>query len=214
MIEKLYAQRDAYELDVTGSFYIRHVSAMTSEGLHSKADIAAELGYRDSVISKLKADYDKLAAESAQMKSIIDAVTDLNAEPTYHEGGMGCGLEDRGIHDRYEAMRHGWDQAMERVYGEVIPCAEELDFKDTDAAIAELKSDARKEGIIFATNKILAAWESGFIDDTPAQAFDISGAVLSALEFLPNASDEEFKRDYADEVRAAIAAQLHAGVNS
>lgn len=80
-----------------------------------------------------------------------------------------------------------------------------------DATIAELKSDARKEGIIFATNKILAAWESGFIDDTPAQAFDISGAVLSTLEFLPNASDEEFKRDYADEVRAAIAANLRSG---
>lgn len=69
MSEKLYAQRDAYELDVAGSFYIRHVSAMTSEGLNSKADIAAELGYRDSVIAKLKADYDKLAAECVALKA-------------------------------------------------------------------------------------------------------------------------------------------------
>lgn len=102
-----------------------------------------KLGNGQEFVSK--ADYDKLAAESAQMKSIIDAVTDLNAEPTYHEGGMGCGLEDRGIHDRYEAMRHGWDQAMERVYGEVIPCAEELDFKATDAAIAEFKARGVEE---------------------------------------------------------------------
>lgn len=35
--------------------------------------------------------------------------------PDYSEQGMGCGLEDRGITDRYEAMRYGWDQALERV---------------------------------------------------------------------------------------------------
>jgi hypothetical protein len=32
--------------------------------------------------------------------------------PDYHEQGMGCGLEDRGITDRYEAMRYGWDEAL------------------------------------------------------------------------------------------------------
>ena len=35
--------------------------------------------------------------------------------PEYHAEGMGCGLEDRGITDRYEAMRYGWDEAIERV---------------------------------------------------------------------------------------------------
>lgn len=58
-----------------------------------------------------------LAAENALMKQIIDSVTDLSNEPQYHSEGMGCGLEDRGITDRYEAMRHGWDEAMERIYG-------------------------------------------------------------------------------------------------
>ena len=33
--------------------------------------------------------------------------------PEYHEQGMGCGLEDRGITDRYEAMRYGWDEALD-----------------------------------------------------------------------------------------------------
>jgi len=33
----------------------------------------------------------------------------------YHQQGMGCGLEDRGIHDRYEAMRHGWDCGVEQL---------------------------------------------------------------------------------------------------
>ncbi|VTN19518.1 Uncharacterised protein [Klebsiella pneumoniae] len=71
---------------------------------------------------------DKLAAENVEMKQIIDSVTNLDNEPQYHDEGMGCGLEDRGITDRYDACRYGWDEAMERIYGEVIPCADELDF--------------------------------------------------------------------------------------
>lgn len=76
----------------------------------------------------------------------------------------------------------------------------------TDSALREIRAQSRAEGIHFAANRILAAWESGFIDDTAAAAYDISGAVLSAVEFLPNADEGEFKREYADEVRARIRA--------
>lgn len=44
-------------------------------------------------------------------------------EPEYHTHGMGCGLEDRNIIDRYEAMQHGFEKAVERVsanYPELI----------------------------------------------------------------------------------------------
>ena len=33
----------------------------------------------------------------------------------YNPQSEGCGLEDRGINDRYEAMRYGWEQAIFRV---------------------------------------------------------------------------------------------------
>lgn len=68
----------------------------------------------------------------------------------------------------------------------------------------EVIRNIRAQGIHFAANRIIAAWETGFIDGTARQAYDISGAVLSAIEFLPGASDGEFSRDYADEVRARI----------
>jgi hypothetical protein len=35
--------------------------------------------------------------------------------PEYNTTAMGCGLEDQNITDRYDAMRHGWDEAMKRV---------------------------------------------------------------------------------------------------
>lgn len=46
--EKLYAERDYDEIE---PYRMRHVMAMTAEGLHSKSDIADELAYRDKVIA-------------------------------------------------------------------------------------------------------------------------------------------------------------------
>lgn len=88
---------------------------------------------------------DKLAAENVEMKQIIDSVTNLDNEPQYHDEGMGCGLEGRGITDRYDACRYGWDEAMERIYGDVIPCAEEMDFSATDRIVAGIKADGVDE---------------------------------------------------------------------
>ena len=84
---------------------------------------------------------EELAAENVLLKQIFDSVTDLSNEPQYHAEGMGCGLEDRGITDRYEACHHGWDEAIERVYGEVIPRADELNFPATDRIVAGIKAD-------------------------------------------------------------------------
>lgn len=47
----------------------------------------------------------------AALEQILPA---LEEEPVYHTEGMGCGLEDRSIHDRYDAMAYGWDAAVER----------------------------------------------------------------------------------------------------
>lgn len=51
---KLYAERNIEEL---GEYYTKHISAMTSEGLRSKSDIAAELAFRDAEIDRLKSDF-------------------------------------------------------------------------------------------------------------------------------------------------------------
>lgn len=88
-----------------------------------------------------------LAAENVALKKIFDSVTDLGNEPQYHPEGMGCGLEDRGITDRYAAMEYGWDAAMERVYGEVIPSADEIETPSTDRIVAGFKADGLEEWV-------------------------------------------------------------------
>ena len=66
-----YAERNEREL---GEHYFKHVSAMTGEGLHSKAAIAAELAYRDERIEQLTADRkDAIEALKMAMRLIYKA---------------------------------------------------------------------------------------------------------------------------------------------
>ncbi len=116
--------------------------------LIASLESAGEPSIRETKFMALAKAYQQLAAENVAlalenvaMKQIVDSVTNLDNEPQYHDEGMGCGLEDRGITDRYDACRYGWDEAMERIYGEVIPCADELDFSATDAYLAGIKAD-------------------------------------------------------------------------
>ena len=120
----------------------------TVNELIASLETAGELSIREQKFLKLAKAFKQLAAENVAMKQIIDSVTNLDNEPQYHDEGMGCGLEDRGITDRYDACRYGWDEAMERIYGEVIPCADELDFSATDAYLAGIKADAIDEAAV------------------------------------------------------------------
>lgn len=188
--------------------------------LIASLESAGELSIREQKFLKLAKAFKQLAAENVAlalenvaMKQIVDSVTNLDNEPQYHAEGMGCGLEDRGITDRYDACRYGWDEAMERIYGEVIPCADELDFPATDAFLAGIKADGRVEGAHFVANRMLAAWDAGFIEDTAKNAADIARMILTSTEFMANAPEGDFDRSFADGILEDIAQQLREGAD-
>ncbi|WP_171996019.1 hypothetical protein [Klebsiella pneumoniae] len=186
--------------------------------LIASLESAGEPSIRETKVMALAKAYQQLAAENVAlalenvaMKQIVDSVTNLDNEPQYHDEGMGCGLEDRGITDRYDACRYGWDEAMERIYGEVIPCADELDFSATDAYLAGIKADGRVEGAHFVANRMLAAWDAGFIKDTAKNAADIARMILTSTEFMADAPEGDFDRSFADGILEDIAQQLREG---
>ena len=49
------------------------------------------------------------------MKISIDRCVEAIEDIEYNSCAEGCGLEDCGITDRYEAMEYGWMRAMEAV---------------------------------------------------------------------------------------------------
>ncbi|EEU9106488.1 ead/Ea22-like family protein [Escherichia coli] len=83
----------------------------------------------------------------------------------------------------------------------------------TDAFLAEVRTEARKEGSYFVANRMLAAWEAGFIDDTAKNAADIARMILTSTEFMANAPEGDFDRSFSDGVLEDIAAQLRKGGN-
>jgi hypothetical protein len=66
--------------------------------------------------------------------------------PEFHYQGLGCGLEDRGITDRYEAAEYGWRDCEERML-ELGPF-----YTATQLAAARLQGaeEERKRAEVFA----------------------------------------------------------------
>lgn len=94
-MSKLYGERDIMALDDTGGYYMRHVMAMTGEGLHGKSQIAAELGHRDMQIDVLT--QQAKAAHSAGHALGLPGGTDITVELVPAINGLLAVQQD---HDR------------------------------------------------------------------------------------------------------------------
>lgn len=138
-------------------------------------------------LAELEAHLAALAAENAGLKSAIEKHADSYIMCGY------CRTERDGKND---------------------DVCEVLDsIPATDAFLAEVKTEARKEGAYFVANRMLAAWEAGFIDDTAKNAADIARMILTSTEFMANAPEGDFDRSFSDGVLEDIAAQLRKGGN-
>jgi len=102
-----YAKRDAIDLE---PHYSKHVGAMTREALHSKADIAAELAWRDARIADLET---KLRVCSEQ----FDAVAGMNDENVRLAGMVaelrGSLLKATSIVTSFDSMGSYIDERLE-----------------------------------------------------------------------------------------------------
>ncbi|WP_395490865.1 hypothetical protein ACG1VR_10410 [Cedecea davisae] len=83
-----------------------------------------------------------------------------------------------------------------------------VDTETTDAALAQIRNDARAEGIYFTANRLLAAWDAGFIDSPAKEVVDVARMILSAADMLKDATKGDFSRKFADEIMAEMATEL------
>jgi hypothetical protein len=86
-----YANRDCISLELNGGFYSKHVSAMTTEALHSKSKIAAELAHRDSEIDRLEKEISRYScwiAITDQKPTELDGKVLCKTSCTYRDGSI------------------------------------------------------------------------------------------------------------------------------
>ncbi|EBN2886656.1 ead/Ea22-like family protein [Salmonella enterica subsp. diarizonae] len=96
---------------------------------------------------------------------------------------------------------------------DIVALYRSMETPATDAFLAEVRAKAHKEGAYFVANRMLAAWDAGFIDDTAKNAADIARMILTSTEFMADAPEGDFDRSFADGVIEDIAAQLRKGGN-
>ncbi|MBA7932937.1 ead/Ea22-like family protein [Klebsiella sp. RHBSTW-00215] len=83
-----------------------------------------------------------------------------------------------------------------------------LETHATDHIVAGIKADGRVEGAHFVANRMLAAWDAGFIEDTAKNAADIARMILTSTEFMADAPEGDFDRSFADGILEDIAQQM------
>ncbi|EMI3953002.1 ead/Ea22-like family protein [Enterobacter hormaechei] len=121
--------------------------------------------------------------------------------------------ENAGIKAAIDATIR-WQQSTDPENVESVRMLVDVKTPATDDFLAEVRAQAHKEGAHFVANRMLAAWEAGFIDDTAKNAADIARMILTSTEFMADAPEGDFDRSFADGVLEDIAAQLRKGAAS
>lgn len=138
-----------------------------------------------------------LAVENAGIKSAIPQLRDIDAD-------------NDNMDDVSLAEDFGFNHAIERMRRQ-IP-----ETPATDAFLAEIRAEARNEGINYAASRLAAAFNHGFINKSLREVFDVTRMILSAKEELANEPHpiDGLSGEYAEKSLEEWAEQIRKGVQS
>ncbi|EFB9578987.1 hypothetical protein D1Z02_01885 [Escherichia coli] len=208
-----------------------NIKGLVAAGHEMASELKAECGAVDMrSVAKLLSDLAtqlevQLARANAlaedQQKTIESIKQDDAAVKLAHEKFSALAAENAAMHETIEAVRSvadnssgiaGWHLNGDiATWEEILPEINDIETPATDAFLAEVRAQAHKEGAHFVANRMLAAWEAGFIEDTAKNAADIARMILTSTEFMDDAPEGDFDRSFADGVLEDIAAQIRKG---
>nr|DAI83526.1 MAG TPA: hypothetical protein [Caudoviricetes sp.] len=165
-----------------------------------------------TIAVNMQRDSEKVSDRPAAMFAYAVQVAVLELRKVRNEAAA-LAAENAGIKAAIDATLR-WQQSTDPENVESVRMLVDVKTPATDAFLAEMRAQAHKEGAHFVANRMLAAWEAGFIDDTAKNAADIARMILTSTEFMADAPEGDFDRSFADGVLEDIAAQLRKGVQS
>ncbi|HAW8443963.1 TPA: hypothetical protein JLU74_002416 [Escherichia coli] len=125
----------------------------------------------DSAVKLAHEKFSALAAENAGLKSgAMDEIKVIN------RGGQAYCVKD-GVQVNPMYAR-GWNDYRAKSLQSDTPA--------TDAFLAEVRAEARNEGINYTASRLAAAFNHGFINKSLREVFDVTRMILSAKEELAN----------------------------
>lgn len=138
----------------------------------------------------------------------IDNLEMKLAQMAAENAGLKKFCKDAAFDADYEA-----ELGMER--GGFTDALNDIKTPATDAFLAEVRAQARNEGINYAAGRLAAAFNHGFVDKPLAEVYDVVRMILTTKEDLANDSSpatdglsgeyaEAFLEDSVDEIRKGV----------
>ncbi|HAU8836311.1 TPA: ead/Ea22-like family protein [Escherichia coli] len=166
-------------------------------------------------IAELEANLAKLAED--QQKAIESIKQADSAVKLAHEKFSALAAENAGLNKFIAQSCYVFDGEQDELSDAYI-CATDGGMPQipaTDAFLAEIRAEARNEGINYTASRLAAAFNHGFINKSLREVFDVTRMILSAKEELANESHpiDGLSGEYAEKSLEEWAERLRKGGN-
>ncbi|EJN5117478.1 ead/Ea22-like family protein, partial [Escherichia coli] len=133
----------------------------------------------------------KISALSEDHQKAIESIKQADsAVKLAHEKFSALAAENAGLNKFIAQSCYVFDGEQDELSDAYI-CATDGGMPQipaTDAFLAEIRAEARNEGINYTASRLAAAFNHGFINKSLREVFDVTRMILSAKEELANES--------------------------
>ncbi|MGE0908234.1 hypothetical protein AB4M30_24520 [Escherichia coli] len=143
------------------------------------SDLATQLEVQLVRANALAEDQQKAIESIKQADAAVKLAHDKFSALAVENAGLKKFCKDAAFDADYEA-----ELGMER--GGFSDALNEIKTPATDAFLAEIRAEARNEGINYTASRLAAAFNHGFINKSLREVFDVTRMILSAKEELAN----------------------------
>ncbi|EOM7077992.1 hypothetical protein ACMHZA_001444 [Escherichia coli] len=184
-----------------------NIKGLVSAGHEMASELKAECGAVDMrSVAKLISD---LATQLEVQLVRANALAVENAR---------CLFEVSRCHQTVDEMFHHKDKWFDKEWLSALWSTSKKLMENTpatDAFLAEVRAEARNEGINYAASRLAAAFNHGFINKSLREVFDVTRMILSAKEELANEPHpiDGLSGEYAEKSLEEWAEQIRKGGN-
>ncbi|HAI2343487.1 TPA: hypothetical protein HI094_001389 [Escherichia coli] len=172
------------------------------------SDLATQLEVQQARANALAEDQQKAIESIKQADSAVKLAHEKFSALAAENAKLKKFCKDAAFDADYEA-----ELGMER--GGFSDALNEIKTPATDTFLAEIRAEARNEGINYTASRLAAAFNHGFINKSLREVFDVTRMILSAKEELANEPHpiDGLSGEYAEKSLEEWAEQLRKGGN-